>query len=132
MLTLVHVEHRLEQARVVDHDVVAEEHRERFVADVLACDRHRMTEAERIALADVVDVGDVVDDLDVGELVELPGLLEVVLELEVAIEVVFDGVLPAPGDDEDVAQTRRRPLPRRRTGSTACRRRATSPSVGSS
>ena len=55
--------------------------------------RHRVAEAEWIALTDVVDVGDVVDDLDVGELVELAGLLEVVLELEVAVEVVFDGML---------------------------------------
>jgi hypothetical protein len=106
--------------RVVDHDVVAKQDDERFVADVLARDRYRVTETERIALSDVVDVGDVVDNLDVGELVELPGPLEEVLEFDVAIEVVFDGVLPPSR------------LPRPHTGSTACRQPATFPWVGSS
>ncbi len=98
------VEHRAEQRGVVDHDVVAEQHRERLVADVLARDGHRVTEPERIALSDVVDVGEVVDDLDVGEHAQLVRLFQVVLELEVAVEVVLDRVLAASGDDEDVGQ----------------------------
>ena len=93
LLAFVHVEHRAEQLAVVDHDVVAEEHRERLVAHVLARHAHRVAEAERVALADVVDVGEVVDVLHLGEQVELRRLLEVVLELEVAVEVVLDGAL---------------------------------------
>ena len=37
-VAVVDVEHRAEQLRVVDHDVVAEHHRERLVADVLTRD----------------------------------------------------------------------------------------------
>ena len=73
---------------------------------MLARDAHRVAEPERVALADVVDVGEVVDLLHLGEEVELLRLLEVVLELEVAVEVVFDGALAPPGDDEDVGEAR--------------------------
>jgi hypothetical protein len=103
----MNLEHRAEQRGVVDHDVVAEQNRERLVADMLTRDRDGVTEAQRVALTDVVDVGQVVDDAYVVEHVELAGLLEVVLELEVAVEVVLDRVLAAARDDEDVAQARR-------------------------
>ena len=46
-------------AAVVDHEVVGEQHRERLVADVVTRHRHRVAEAERLALAHVVDVGEV-------------------------------------------------------------------------
>ena len=62
-VAVVHVEHRAEQLAVVDHDVVAEDHRERLVAHVLAGDADRVPEAERVALADVVDVGELGDVL---------------------------------------------------------------------
>ena len=131
-VALVHVEHRAEQLAVVDHDVVAEQHRERLVADVLARDRHRVPETERVALADVVDVGELARSCTSFEQVVLARLLEVVLELEVAVEVVLDRALAAAGDDEDVGEPGRAPPPRPRTGSTACRRPAASPWAGSS
>ena len=56
---LVHVDHRSEQRRVVDHEVVGEQHGERFVADVMPRDRDRVPETERVLLADVVHVGEV-------------------------------------------------------------------------
>ena len=110
LLALVHLQHRSQQLRVVDHDVVAEKDRERLVAHVLARDRHRVPEPEGIALADVVDVGEVVHHAHLVELVELVGLLEVVLELEIAVEVVLDGVLAAAGDHEDVGEAGRHRL----------------------
>ena len=50
---LEHVDHLLDRRRLrVDH-VVAEDDRERLVADELARDQHGVAEAERLALADV-------------------------------------------------------------------------------
>jgi hypothetical protein len=101
-VTVVDLEHRLQQLRVVNHDVVAEEDRERLGADMLAGHRHRVTEAQRVALADVVDVCHLGDGLHLLELLVLLALLQVELELEVAVEVVLDGPLAPTGDDEDV------------------------------
>ena len=96
---LVDVEHRAQQRTVVDHDVVGEQHRERLVTDVMARDRDRVAEPERIALAHVVDVGELGRELHFLQQVVLAALLEVVLELEVAVEVVLDRALAAAGDD---------------------------------
>ena len=46
-VALVHGEHVLEHGGVLVHDVVAQHHDERLVADVLAGDRHGVAEAER-------------------------------------------------------------------------------------
>jgi hypothetical protein len=61
-----------------------------------------MTQAQRVALADVVNVGHLGDGLNLLELLVLLAFLQVELELEVAVEVVLDGPLPPAGDDEDV------------------------------
>ena len=59
-------------------------------------DRHRVPEAERVALADVVDVGRARRSSCTSfEQLVLALLLEVELELEVAVEVVLDGALAA-------------------------------------
>ncbi len=71
VLALVHRDHRPQELAVVDHDVVAQDDRERFVTDVFARHAHRVAEPERIPLADVVDVGEFVDVLHLGEQVVL-------------------------------------------------------------
>ena len=91
----VDVEHRAQQPGVVDHDVVAEHHRERLAGDVVPRDGDRVAEAQRVALADVVEVGDLVRRLHLAEQLVLAVLLQVELELEVAVEVVLDGALAA-------------------------------------
>ena len=86
------VDHAREQpASASIHDVVAEQHRERVVADVLAGDGHRVAEPERARPGGRS-----------GCRPSRPGpgprssssvlalLLQVVLELEVAVEVVLD------------------------------------------
>ena len=110
-------DHRAEQHRVVDHEVVGEQHREGLVADVVTRDRHRVAEAERLALAHVVHVGEGVRVLHFLKQVVLAVAFEGELELEVAVEVVFDGALGAAGDDQDVGEAGAARLPRRRTGS---------------
>ena len=70
----------------------------------MARDRHRVPEAERIALADVVDVGEVGRELHFLQEVVLARVVEEVLELEVAVEVVLDRALVAAGDDQDVGE----------------------------
>ena len=70
---------------------------------MLSSHRHCVTEAERVALADVVDVGHLRDGLDLLQILVLLALLQVELELEVAVEVVLDGPLSPAGDDENVA-----------------------------
>ena len=104
--TRVHVEHGSEQSRVVDHDVVGEQHGERFVSDVMPRNRHRVSETEWVALADVVDVGEVRCELHFLQQLVLPRCLEEVLEFEVAVKVVFDCTLRPAGDDHDVGEAR--------------------------
>ena len=83
-------DHRTQQHGVVDHEIVGEQHRERFVADVIARDRHRVPESERILLAHVVDAARSVAVLHLVQEVELAVALEQRLELEVAVEVLLD------------------------------------------
>ena len=100
----MHVQHRSEQPRVVDHDVVGEQHGERFVADVMPRNRHRVAETERVALADIVNVGEVRCELHFLQQLVLARCLEEVLELEVAVEVLLDCTLRPAGDDQDVGE----------------------------
>ena len=103
-MAFVHVEHRTQQRAVVDHEVVGQQHGERLVADMMACDRHRVTETEWIALTHVVDVGEIRGELHLLQLVVLSAVLEEVLELEVAVEVILDRALVATRDDQDVGE----------------------------
>ena len=66
-----------------------------------------MTEAERLALADVGEVDQVRDLADLFELVALAARLEKRLELDRHVEVILDGVLAAAGDQDDVVDARR-------------------------
>ena len=71
-----HVDQLLDRRRIrVDH-VVAEDDRERLVADQLARDQHGVAEAERLALADVGEVDHVRDLADLVELIALAARLE--------------------------------------------------------
>src|SRR5690606_17657165 len=99
---LVDGDHLAEDLGVVDHDVVAEQHDERVVADVAAGLGDGVAEPERLALADVVDLGEVGEAADLLELGLLALVGELLLELDAAVEVVLEAALVAPGDDEDV------------------------------
>ena len=84
------------------HQVVAEEDGKRLVTHVAPGDADGVTEPLRFGLADVVDVGQLGDVAHLGLLALTARLRQVELELERPIEVVFEGALPPPGDDEDV------------------------------
>ena len=113
---LEHVDQLLDRRRIrVDH-IVGEDDGERLVADQLARDEHGVAEAERLALADVGEVDHVRDLADLVELIALAARFEKRFELDRDVEVIFDRVLAAAGDENDVVRRRRRPLLRRRTG----------------
>ena len=100
-----HVDHLLQRRRRrIDH-VVAEDDRERLVADEIARDQHRVAETERFALAHVREVDQVGDLADLRDLIPLAPGLEKRLELDRHIEVILDGVLAASGDQDDVVDT---------------------------
>ena len=61
-----------------------------------------MTESERLALADVRDVDHVGDLADFGELIAFPARFEERFQFHRDVEVILDGVLAAPGDEDDV------------------------------
>ena len=70
-------------------------------------DQHGVAEAERLALPDVGEVDHVRDLADLGELLALAARLEKRLELHRDVEVIFDRVLAAAGDQDDVVDARR-------------------------
>src|SRR5439155_3256913 len=99
---VVRAEH-LAQERLGWMDQVVTEHdRERLIADVRLRHRDRVSEPERLLLADVMDLRHVRDLPDPLELVELRLVLEEALELQVAVEMILDGALTAARDDQDV------------------------------
>ena len=76
-----------------------------FVADEFARHQHGVAQAERFFLADighVHHVGNVADDL---EQIGLAALLEHLFQFVADVEVVFDRLLAAAGDDEDLVAT---------------------------
>src|SRR5680860_1192471 len=79
-----------------------EQHGEGLVADVVAGHRHRVAEAERLALADERERGELGDGPDLRQLLLLALLLELLLELGQEVEVVLDRLLGPPRDDADV------------------------------
>ena len=83
-------------------DIVAEDDGERFVADQVARDEHRVAEPERFALADVREVDEVRDLADLGEQLLLAARFEERFELDRDVEVIFNRVLAASGDEDDV------------------------------
>ena len=99
------VEHRdhlgQSRRRRVDH-VVGQNHREGLVADERARDEDGVSEAERFALTNVGQVDLARNLTDLGELVLLSPRLEERLELDRDVEMVFDRVLAAARDQNDV------------------------------
>src|SRR5439155_7327277 len=90
----------------IDH-IVAEDHGEWLRANHLARHEHRMTEAERLALADVREVDQIRDFANFGELIALAPGLEKGLELDRHVEVIFDRVLAAARHENDVVDAGR-------------------------
>ena len=84
------------------NDDVAQEHGERLVADQFAGGEHGVAESERFFLARVAELDRLADRTHQFGLVLLALALEKALELGGGIEMVFDGVLAAAGDDDDV------------------------------
>ena len=87
--------------------VVAEQDRERLVADVAGGAEHGVAEAARVALADVVHVGEDLRLLHPLQPVVVALGLERRLELVVAVEVVLERALVAPGDHQHVVEAGR-------------------------
>ena len=65
-----------------------------------------MTEAERFFLADIGDVNHVGDGADDLEQVEFFALFEHSFQFVADVEMIFDGLLAAAGDDEDLVAAR--------------------------
>jgi hypothetical protein len=59
-------------------------------------------QSEWFSLAHVRHIDHLRDVADLFEQVQLAALLQKALELDVHVEVIFDGVLAAAGDDDDV------------------------------
>ncbi len=95
---------RQERVTRID-EVVSEEHGERLVADVLLGPEHGVAQALRVALADEVDVGERAGFHHAGEFAVVALLLQRVLELGDAVEMIGEGVLVPPDDDEDVVDS---------------------------
>ena len=79
---LVDVEHVAQDVRLLGHDVVAQQHGERLLADVFPCHTDGVTQAPGLALAQVVNVAHVGDLAHLLEKVGLARPLEVVLQFE--------------------------------------------------
>src|SRR5207249_3294579 len=95
----------LPHARHAGHDdVVAQEDAEGLIPHERPGAEDGVTEAERLLLSHVGDGGHLRYGLDLGQLVDLAAILEIVLELEGRVEVVLDGALVAPGDEDDLVE----------------------------
>ena len=83
-------------------NVVGEQDGEGFVADHFAGHEDGVAEAESFFLADVGDV--IMSEMErtILQQVGFAALFEHVFEFVADIEVVFDGLLAAAGDDEDL------------------------------
>jgi hypothetical protein len=83
-------------------DVVGENHRERFVADQISRDQHRVPETKRFALANIGDVDHVGDLPNLGGKFAFAAGLEKGFQFDRDVEMVFDRVLTTSGDDDDL------------------------------
>ena len=101
-----HREHLPQRRRRGVEDVVAEHHRERLVADQVLGDQHGVAEPERLALPDVGQVDQVGDLLHLLQHLVLALRGQERFELGRDVEVILDGVLAAPGDENDVGDAR--------------------------
>src|SRR5262249_10198452 len=97
-----HREHLRQRRRIRVNHVVGQDDGERLVAVERTRYEHRVSEPERLALTDVGDVDQIGDLSDFLELVALAARLEECLELDGDVEVIFDRILAAAGDEDDV------------------------------
>jgi len=110
-VALEDVDHLAHAGRGPVDDVVPEHDRERLVPHEVPGHEDRVAETELLPLPHVGGVDHVRDRADLLEHLRLSPLLEKALELVGDVEVVLDGVLALPGDDDDAAQARgHRPL----------------------
>ena len=92
------------QARLgVDHQHIGQQHRERLVADDMACRPHRMAEAPRLLLAHEGDGADAGrrSGQRFGDRV-LAVAAQRRVDLEGMVEMILDRRLHAAGDDDDM------------------------------
>ena len=99
-------EHLLEQVVAGVDQVVAEQHRERLVADERRRLQHGVAEPLGLALPDEVHLRDVGGRVHRGQPVGVALLLQRRLELGVPVEEVLDGGLVAAGDHQHLGQAR--------------------------
>ena len=102
MLFVEDLDHLLEAGTWIVDNVVGKQHGEGLVADEFARHEDRMTQAEGFFLTDVGDVHHVGDSTHDLQQIFLPALFEHALEFVADIEVIFDGLLAASSDDEDL------------------------------
>jgi len=85
-----------------DMDGVPQHDRERHIADVVPCLVHRVPEAALLMLAYVMQVREVVQPAYAAQQRLAVAVPEDGLQLQGAVEVVLDGPLVPPGDDDYV------------------------------
>ena len=86
--------------------IVGEEHGEGFVADEFTGHEDGVAEAEGFSLANVGDIDHVGDGAHDLQQIGLAALFEHAFELVADIEMVFDRLFAAAGDDEDLVAAR--------------------------
>ena len=101
---IVHLDHALEQWVAAIDQVVAQQHRERIVTDMLAGTPDRMAEPEWLPLAQKVHLGEIARLVHLVKPLAIALLLECLLELGHVIEMARQVLFVAPGDDEHVVQ----------------------------
>ena len=110
-VVIVGVRHLLHDRRLAVEQVVGKQYRERFVADHRFRTEHGVAEPERLRLADV-DAVDVLRDHVAHEMQQLAlaPRFEFGFQFVGLIEMVFDGPLRAPGNEDHVGDSRRHSL----------------------
>ena len=86
----------------VEHDVVAEQHRERLVADEILGNQDGMPQPELLTLMDEGDGPDLADPADRPQHVDVAALLQPALERGVRVEVILDRAAAGGDDDDDL------------------------------
>ena len=84
----------------VDHHVVRQQDRERFVADQLLGHQHCVSQPQLLLLVDERDGADLRDAAHRTQQVDLAALLEPALERRMRVEMLLDRA-PTAGDDDD-------------------------------
>src|SRR5699024_12024134 len=87
------------RAALIVHDVIAEQHRKRFIPDELPGRMYRMPQPLRLLLPDIENIGEAGGMLDLPEKLVLPFVLKDGLEFHGLIEIVLDRPLVLAGDE---------------------------------